>query len=286
MPGHEAIDVHRGDTVPGVGTQDFRVVTPEAVELDLDSAGLASRFIAAFIDVMAVAFVLYALTTVVGLLAGIGAEVAGTGGSIVAVVVMLVGTFAVLIVWPVAWEVGTKGRSLGKLALGLRVVTVEGAPISLRHAVVRSLLGLVEILLTAGVVAVCVALGSRRFRRLGDHLAGTVVVRERGAGGTLAQPRRFMPYPGWEAWTARLDATRLTDEDYRLIRSFLLRVGSLPIEARLRIGHKILARVLPLTGTDPAVMATLGSWPVEAPLVAVAAAYQRRFDLPSTLAPG
>lgn len=250
------------------------------MELDLDSAGLASRFLAALLDVVAVLIVLYAVTTVAGVVAGFGTVAGGneTGASVLGVVIGLVGTFAVLVVWPVAWEVGTKGRSPGKLALGLRVVTVEGAPIALRHAAVRGLLGLIEILATMGVVAVCVALGSTRFRRLGDHLAGTVVVRERGAGAGLAHPRRFVPYPGWEGWAARLDATRLTTEDYRLVRSFLLRSAGLPPEARARLGHRILARVLPLTGTDPAVAATLGPWPVEAPLVAVAAAYQRRFD--------
>ncbi len=263
-----------------VRTSDFRVVTPEAVELDLDSAGLASRFLAALLDVGVMFFLLYAVGTVAAVVAGAGSELSGgsTEGSVAGVVIGLVGTFAVLLVWPIAWEVATKGRSPGKMALGLRVVTVEGAPISLRQAAVRGLVGLVEILLTLGVLAVCVALGSKRFRRLGDHLAGTVVVRERGAGAGLAFPRRFVPYPGWEAWAARLDATRLTDEDYRLVRSFLLRAGSLPPEARGRLGHQLLARILPLTGTDPAVVATLGSWPVEAPLVSVAAAYQRRFD--------
>lgn len=270
------------DPVPyrAVRTSDFRVVTPEAVELDLDTAGLASRFLAALLDVTAMFVLLYAVTTVAAVLAGAGSELSGgaTEGSIAGVVIGLIGTFGILVVWPTAWEVATKGRSPGKMALGLRVVTVEGAPISLRHAAVRGCVGLVEIVVTAGVLAVCVALGSKRFRRLGDHLAGTVVVRERGAGTSLAFPRRFVPYPGWEGWAARLDATRLSDEDYRLVRSFLLRAGSLPQEARGRLGHQILARVLPLTGTDPAVAATLGTWPVEAPLVSVAAAYQRRFD--------
>lgn len=263
-----------------MSSSDFRVVTPEAVELDLDSAGLASRFLAALLDLSAMFVVLYAVGTAAGVLAGLGLEASGGSdvGAVVGVVIALVGTFGVLIVWPTAWEVATKGRSPGKMALGLRVVTVEGAPISLRQAAVRGLVGLVEIIFTMGVVAVCVALGSSRFRRLGDHLAGTVVVRERGAGAELAHPRRFLPYPGWEVWAARLDVTRLTDEDYRLVRSFLLRADGLPVEARRRLGGAILTRVLPLTGTDPAVVATLGMWPVEAPLMSLAAAYQRRFD--------
>lgn len=259
-----------------ISRQGFRIVTPEAVELDLDAAGLASRFLAAVFDLTCMFFVLYALTTVVGF-ASVAAPAEGSGSDLLAVIVA-VGVFGLLLVWPTAWEVATKGRSLGKMVFGLRVVTTEGAPIRVRHALVRGLVGLVEILLTFGIVAVAVALGSRRFQRLGDHLAGTVVVRERGAGADRAHPRRFVPYPGWEAWTARLDTTRLTADDYRLVRSFLLRSAGLPPEARSRLGLQILERVLPRTGHDRAVLSTLGSWSVDAPLTAVAAAYQRRFD--------
>lgn len=254
-----------------------RIVTPEAVELDLDAAGLASRFLAALLDVMVMLIVLYAIGTVGTLVISIAGPDT-SGGGVIGVVLILVGVFAVLVVWPTAWEVATKGRSLGKMALGLRVVTVEGAPIRLRHALVRGLLGLVEIVLSYGVIAVAVALGSRRFRRLGDHLAGTVVIRERGAGAERAVPRRFVPYPGWEAWSARLDATRLTADDYRLVRTFLLRAPHLPAETRARLGGRILARVLHQAGIDPGAVATLGAWSVDVPLVAVAAAYQRRFD--------
>lgn len=256
--------------------QGFRIVTPEAVELDLDAAGLASRFLAALIDICLVLAVIWAIFTVASLAAGVSEPVGGS--EVIVAVLGLLGLFFALVIWPVGWEVATKGQSPGKMAFGLRVVTIEGAPIRVRHAVVRSFVGLFEVLLTFGVVAVAVALGSRRFRRLGDHLAGTVVVRERGAGGQGALPRRFFPPPGWEAWTAHLDATRLTADDYRLVRSYLLRSASLPPEPRARLGHQILVRVLGRTGIDPAVMATLGTWPLDAPLTAVAAAYQRRFD--------
>lgn len=254
-------------------------MTPEAVELDLDAAGLASRLLAALIDLIAMLVVLYAVFTVAGVLAATSSSTTGEdGGAIVAAVIGAVGLFAVLIVWPTAWEVATKGRSLGKLALGLRVVTVEGAPIRVRHALVRGLVGVVEIILTFGTLAVAVALGSQRFRRLGDHLAGTVVVRERGAGADRAHPRRFVPHPGWEPWAARLDTTRLTPDDYRLVRSFLLRAAGLPPAARVRLGRQILDRVLPRAGIDPGAAEALGAWSIEAPLVAIAAAYQRRFD--------
>lgn len=240
---------------------------------------MASRLLAALIDLLVMVVVIYAVATVAGLLGAVtDPNGSNTGAQVLAAVIAAIGFFVVLVVWPTAWEVATKGRSPGKLALGLRVVTVEGAPIRVRHALVRGLVGLVEIVLTFGIVAVMVALGSARFRRLGDHLAGTVVVRERGAGADRAQPRRFVPHPGWEPWAARLDTTRLTPDDYRLVRSFLLRSARLPAEARHRIGHQILDRVLPRAGIDPSAGPALAATSIEAPLVAIAAAYQRRFD--------
>lgn len=247
----------------------FRIVTPEAVELDLDAAGLASRFLAFLLDVTVVFMVLIAVSTVASSIAST------TGGEVLGAVIGLVATFGVLLVWPVAWEVATKGRSIGKMALGLRVVTVEGAPIRVRHALVRGLVALVEITLSFGVIAVAVALGSRRFRRLGDHLAGTVVVRERGAGADRAFPRRFVPYPGWEAWATRLDATRVTADDYRLIRSFLLRASSLPAPVRAQLGWRLVRRVLPRVGLDTRMVTDPAT--AEGVLVAVASAYQDRF---------
>lgn len=240
---------------------------------------MASRFLAFLIDVTVLFVMLFAVSTVVSM--GVSASTAASGSDDVNVVVAVlatVATFALLLFWFPAWEIATKGRSLGKMALGLRVVTVDGAPIRIRHALIRGLVGVVEILLAFGCIAAAVALLSKRFRRLGDHLAGTVVVRERGAGADRAHPRRFVPYPGWEAWAARLDATRLTADDYRLVRSFLLRSARLPPDARARLGHQILDRVLPRAGIDPATAGSLVGGGVEPPLVAVAAAYQRRFD--------
>ena len=80
---------------------------------------------------------------------------------------------------PIAVETLSHGRSLGKLACGLRVVRDDGGPIRFRHALVRGAIGVVEILMTFGVVACIASLVSARGRRLGDVFAGTLVVRER-----------------------------------------------------------------------------------------------------------
>src|SRR5690606_2026122 len=83
---------------------------------------------------------------------------------------------------PIAVETLSHGRSLGKLACGLRVVRDDGGPVRFRHALVRGLIGVIEILMTLGVVACIASLVSARGRRLGDVFAGTIVVRERVPG--------------------------------------------------------------------------------------------------------
>ncbi len=256
-----------------VADRTTNLVTPEAVVLEVAAAGLASRVLAALIDVVALWAVFSALTT-----AAAGASAVLGPDNVVVQVALIVGAFALLVAWPIAWEVATRGRSPGKLALGLRVMTIEGAPIRFRHALIRGLVGLLELNATLGTVALLSALASRRFRRLGDHLAGTVVVRDRH-GGTPATATRFIPHPVWAQWSAQLDASRLTTDDYRLVRSYLLRAGQLAPEQRQGLGLRVLDRVGDRLGLAPgsAVRAVDGWGPVPA-LVAVAAAYQARFD--------
>jgi hypothetical protein len=101
-------------------------------------------------------------------------------------------------------------------------------------------------------------------------MAGTFVLVERH-GGLAATPIAFYPPPGWEHFVASLDVGRLRPEQYRLIRSFLLRVGELEAGARwhlsVRLAEAASQRVSPPPGRDVA---------PEVYLVCVASAYQYR----------
>ena len=81
--------------------------------------------------------------------------------------------------YPTVFETLTRGRSLGKLALGLRTVRDDAGPITFHHALVRALIGFVEIYLLSGVPAFFSMLISQRGKRLGDYAAGTYVIRDR-----------------------------------------------------------------------------------------------------------
>ena len=112
----------------------------------------------------------------------------------------------VLVGGPIAVETLSHGRSLGKLACGLRVVRDDGGPIRFRHALVRGAMGVVEILMTFGVIACIASLVSARGRRLGDVFAGTLVVRERmpvGADGLRASAAALAGGTVRRSWICR-----------------------------------------------------------------------------------
>lgn len=240
------------------------IVTPEAVLLEFSEAGLGSRALAFVVD----------LGVRIGMVWGVLLAL-GVGGVVIdettVVVVLTASVFAALLVYPVVFETFAHGRTPGKMVVGLRVVTVEGAPARFRHAAIRSALGLVDFLLGAGSIAIVSTLVTRHHQRLGDVAAGTIVIRERQAGG-LSSPVAFSPPPGWEPYAAAVDVSGLGHDGYVLVRSFLLRApGFSPAARAARAGEladgvaRAIGVALP-AGTD-----------AEAFLRAVAAAHQRRF---------
>ncbi len=258
------------------------IVTPEAVVLEFDTAGIASRALARSIDAIVQALVLLAVILIAtGVLGGDGW---------VPLVVIIGGVAFVLLGYPILCEVLMRGRSPGKAAMGLRVVTVEGAPISGRHAFIRSALGLVDFLLVpGGLIAVLVALFSTRSQRLGDVFAGTMVLRERTAT-TRPAAVWFNPPAGLEGYAHTLDVSAVTDAQFGLVRSYLLRVADLSPEARASLSVRLatpLSQVM-VHHAPPGVYA-------DQFLQCVASAYQRRHGGPpptwsvpaptSTLAP-
>lgn len=243
------------------------IVTPEAIVLEFADAGLGSRTLGFVIDLVVRGMILWAMLTVVALVGPLLSET-------VLAVVSIVGAFVALLVYPVVCETLWNGRTVGKMILGLRAVTVEGAPVRFRHAVIRSSLGLVDFWITVGSAAILCALATRQSQRLGDLAAGTIVVRERQAGAQ-AQPIVFEPAAGWEPYVAALDVSGLDDDHYVIVRSFLLRVHELREPVRAERGAEVAAWVAERLGVEvPA------QHHPETFLVAVAAAYQARHGGP------
>jgi uncharacterized RDD family membrane protein YckC len=242
------------------------IVTPEAVVLQFESAGLASRMLALTVD-LALQFVLV-MMVVLGTLA----LVAGTALGGIGAALLYISLFLIVFGYPAAMETLWRGRTLGKAALGLRVVTIEGAPITFRHAAIRSIFAAIDVYATSAVVGVIAMLLTRRNQRLGDLVAGTIVLRERTSAKSLA-PVRFTVPPGLEAYTATLSTAALEHADYGAVRSFLLRASGLAPHIRAHLASQLAAplaarlRTTPPPQVDP-----------ETFLVCIAAAFQRRME--------
>ena len=221
-----------------------RLVTPEAVTLELATANVGSRMLAFAIDALVVGTGLLILLLTGGLAAAGSAFL--PSWVVITLVTLLLSAwyFGYFIVSETLW----RGRTLGKAALGLRVVTREGGQIRFRHALIRTVLGLVDFALTSGFVAIVTIMVSPSNQRLGDMVAGTLVLRERSAAGDPV-PVTFVPPPGLEGYAALLDTSGLGAEEYQAVRSFLLRRTDLVPAARAalatRLAEQLATRVQP-----------------------------------------
>jgi uncharacterized RDD family membrane protein YckC len=223
------------------------LVTGEAVLLDLRPASFATRGLAFVLDAVIQIGLLFAAMFAAPFVLG---DIDAAALSAV-LVLLLVG---VLVALPVTVETLSRGRSVGKLALGLRVVRDDGGPVRLRQALVRGLVGFGEIWLTFGSPALICSLAHPRGKRIGDLLAGTYVVRERSSGG--GHPPVAMP-PELAWWAASADIGRLPDRLAMSVRQFLGRASRLHPASRARLGTALAAEVAthvapgPPPGTHP-----------------------------------
>lgn len=225
------------------------LVTGDAVVLDVKVAQLPVRVVSAFIDIFVQMIVLYGGIFVVAFsLSQFDAALTGAL-SIVYSVLALVG-------YPVIWEMATRGRSLGKMAMGLRVVSDDGGPERLRQAVIRALSAVVEIFMFMGAPAVIASLASAKGKRLGDIFAGTMVISERGP---KLPPPPMMP-PQLAQWAQSLQLSGLTSDQADLARQFLNRAGQLAPHTRDQMLYQISTDMLasiappPPPGTPPQFM--------------------------------
>ena len=213
------------------------ITTPEGVELSLTLAGVGSRFIAATVDAAIEAIILVALALVVFLSDGFGA------GENVAVAIYVVAGFLIFWGYDVAFEVLASGRTPGKRWNGLRVVLVGGQPIGFLASAARNLLRLIDWLPSLYLVGIVSVFVTRKNQRLGDIVAGTLVVRER----LEARDQAAWPYAHRPAGIAAAawDVSAITAEELATVRAFLERRGEIEWAAREELAKTMAARLRP-----------------------------------------
>ncbi|MHB8383469.1 MAG: RDD family protein [Candidatus Binataceae bacterium] len=229
--------------------------SPEGVRLDLPIAGPGLRILAYAIDLglligIMVALLIAALIILpagnfldhffhsffhqVAHAASVAARNASAGRPIPAsfgliegliIAVFLLAHFAVEFGYFIAWEMLANGRSLGKYIIGLRVVRRDGMPIALRASVVRNLMRIVDMLPEYYVVGLTSIVLSPSAQRLGDHVAGTIVIRlDRPQMASEIAPPEDAP----AAILSRQQIARIGPRELQLIRATIRRADSLP----------------------------------------------------------
>ncbi len=241
------------------------LITGDAITLDLRIAGLPSRSLALAVDLSIQVGLLMAGTVLVGWVFTAG----GSPGA-QAAVTLTVAVLA-LVAWPTMVETLTRGRSLGKVMMGLRVVRDDGGPIRMRHSLVRALaMVFLDFWVTSGVVGGLSALASSKSKRMGDHLAGTIVVGERIPRHATAHQEIVMPAP-LVGWAAGLDLVAVPDGLALYVRTFLHRAPSLDPAVRVATAGRLATQLAGYVRM-PAPAGT----PAEAYLAAVLAERTRR----------
>jgi uncharacterized RDD family membrane protein YckC len=208
--------------------------TPEQIALEFPLAGAGSRFLALAVDML----IQTAVFTVLALIAGAAGWLGSRGlpslatwvlaGLAITAFILSYGYFA-------AFEALWGGQTPGKRVAKIRVIAISGQPITAFDALVRNLLRLVDWLPLMYAVGVFSIFFTSRHQRLGDIVAGTVVVHEQET------PSAVIPSP--VVVTARLGARRLSVEEVEVIQAFLARRHDLPYDRRLRTARQLAERI-------------------------------------------
>jgi uncharacterized RDD family membrane protein YckC len=236
-----------------------RVVTPEAVPLELDVAGLGSRGIAIAIDML----IQSAIFLVVAFFLA-----ATQPGDSVTVVILIVSVPLIFWGYFFLFEGIWHGRTPGKRTQHLRATRADGQPMSGAQMTVRNLVRIVDFLPLYYAIGCTAMVLTKRSQRLGDLAAGTLVIREPKA--VLPKPLDLPPPPPVEvSGGPRVDVTGMTEAHYQLLRSYFERRTELDPSARAQVANQIASALAPVVRpTEPMVDEQL--------LEAAAMAYRRR----------
>lgn len=225
-------------------TDQLQIDTPEQIALQLPLAGIGSRFLGLAIDTL-LQFLLYVIGVFVFAFAG----AVGISRYLSWIPVNWVPAIAILFVFCVYWgyfaffEIIWKGQTPGKRVAKIRVISESGRPINAYEAIGRNLLRAIDALPGMyGVGIVCMMLNSQN-RRLGDYVAGTVVVHDK---------RTEEVKPDWTALTQPAapspQLSLVASEELVLIETYLHRRGDLDLALRDQMAYKIATRITAKTG--------------------------------------
>lgn len=250
-------------------TDQLRIDTPEQIALELPLAGIGSRFLGMAIDTL-LQWVLYFVVFLIFL---------GTAWAVPSIGNLtryfkwipesFIPAVAILFIFCIYWgyfaffEIIWRGQTPGKKVAGVRVIHTSGRPINAYEAIGRNLLRAVDGFPGVYVVGIVCMMLNDQHRRLGDFVAGTVVVHDKRGQeampdlNTMALIPRTSPYDSTFPLedTASIDAAgsklaQISPEELVLIETFLQRRFDLDPVVRDDTAYRIAARITTKTGLE------------------------------------
>lgn len=217
--------------------------TPEQVSLEFHLAGIGSRFMAILVD----SLIQVALFIVLALTQAMTSWTFGIVGKW-AVALTIIGYFVVYWGYFALFESLMQGQTPGKRVVGIRVVKDSGRPIKPGEAVARNFMRIIDFLPGAYVFGLISMAVSKEKKRIGDYVAGTVVVHEKAAQDVYPDLQQLdstsAPVQDW--------VMKLTTRDLELIESFLHRRITLDSSVRTSTAIRIVQHIRNKTNEGPA----------------------------------
>ena len=227
--------------------------TPESVELEFTLAGIGNRSFALLIDYIVISlstlmvwvlgyFLIYQLAPSFG--GGVPDKISQW-----ILAIQLMTGFAISAGYFVVLETLWQGQTVGKRWTNIRVICDDGKPVRLPQAILRALLRLVDDISSMGAIGAFFIIFTRQEKRIGDMLAGTIVVQEE-----KSQQAKIAISSGAEELAAQLitdaEVNNLLPDDFATIRDFLQRRTSIMLEYQHQLSRKLAGQVMEIILLD------------------------------------
>jgi uncharacterized RDD family membrane protein YckC len=223
----------------------LKIDTPENVTFDYDVAGIGSRFLAALVDTALIFLLQGLLVGVVLLVVMLAFDTNIFDGEAFGWVLAILGILSFLFLWGyyIFFEILWNGQTPGKRWVGLRVIRMDGTPITASEAVIRNLVRIIDLLPSAYGVGVVTMFISENSRRVGDLVAGTLVVHDREVMAMNSVSPAMV-----NTWVSQSDVPdgfpleKLSQYELQIIEEFLSRRREL--SNRVLLARHILTSIL------------------------------------------
>jgi uncharacterized RDD family membrane protein YckC len=234
---------------PALNSRQAELELPEEINLQLEVANVGSRSLAILADIGLgglILFVVYSLTFLAG--RDLAEDWFVRTGTSTLQILLLLAVFGFQWIYFNLFEWIWNGQTPGKRLLHLRVIKVDGTPVSGMDVLLRNISRPLDTFGPMGLIGLLMIFLSARAQRLGDLMARTMVIHETPIDWSIFDQ---LDDPGTAQAAASAPAIRLAPAQWELLHRFLNRRAQLPAEVRARLAGSLCETLKPFAvGSD------------------------------------